>query len=106
MNMVSHAGFQAWTHELEPGYHVPHRTTVRARIEGICNTLKIELRKILKKVKFLSITDDGWTSRANDSYMIVTAHWLDENFRVYSCVLSVKEMTNSHTGDELVTVVF
>jgi hypothetical protein len=59
MNIVSHAGFQEWTHELKPTYRVPHRTTVRARIDGICNVLKEELRNLFKNVKFLSITDDG-----------------------------------------------
>ena len=84
---------------------MPHRTTVKARLVGLCNTLKAEVQAIMPTVKFMSITDDGWTSRGKDSYLIITGHWLSDDFKPYNCVLAVKPKTESHTAEALVKVV-
>lgn len=37
-----------------------------------------------------ALTDDGWTSRACKSYTAVTAHWIDECWKLHSCTLGCK----------------
>jgi hypothetical protein len=59
----------------------------------------------MSSVKYLSITDDGWTSKANDSYMITTAHWVSDDFESHFCVLSVRPMQQAHTAAEITRVV-
>ena len=37
-------------------------------------------------------------SRTNESYISLTAHWLNENFEFKHCVLHCREIEGEHTG--------
>jgi hypothetical protein len=101
MNIVNHEGFIEWTRGLLPNFVVPHRTTIKQTILGMCLVLVRQMRKVMNKVMYLCITDDGWTSRANDSFLVVTGHWLTEDFEPRSCTLSLRHIAEAHTADAI-----
>ncbi|KAM9758712.1 E3 SUMO-protein ligase ZBED1-like [Menidia menidia] len=49
----------------------------------------------------VSITVDGWTSCATDSYITVTAHYVNEEWDMQSHVLQTRVFNESHTGVNL-----
>ena len=46
----------------------------------------------------MTITADGWTSRATKGFTLVTGHWLDEKFGMHAVTLALHPMEGSHTG--------
>ena len=48
---------------------------------------------------YVSFTSDVWSSDVNDtSLLILTAHWIDSQFKRISVVLSAQCLTKAHTG--------
>lgn len=49
----------------------------------------------------MAITCDGWTSRATESFVTITAHIIKEDWQLVSYVLQTRSMEESHTGENL-----
>jgi hypothetical protein len=49
----------------------------------------------------LAITTDGWTSRATESYITITAHLIDKEWCMNSFVLQTRPLHESHTGKNI-----
>jgi zinc finger BED domain-containing protein 1 (E3 SUMO-protein ligase ZBED1) len=49
----------------------------------------------------VAITTDGWSSLATKAYLNITAHWLDEDFRMQRAVLGISRLMGSHTHDKI-----
>ena len=84
------------------GYDVPTRKTLTAHIEKLFAARYKQTEEDIRNQPAgnIHITHDGWTSAANVSYYVVTAHWLDENFFLQERVLSVRPISG-HSGDEI-----
>jgi hypothetical protein len=63
------------------------------------------LTRILSQALSILVTYDGWTSDAKDSFLGITAHFVDEFGK--SCVecIRVKNIKGSHTGEVIAAVV-
>ena len=55
----------------------------------------------LLAINDIAITTDGWTSRAIESYITYTAHFINESFELCSYVLQTIELPGSHTAIHL-----
>ncbi|CAI7825364.1 unnamed protein product [Closterium sp. NIES-54] len=53
----------------------------------------------------VSITIDMWTAPNNKAWLVVTSHWIDENFQLRTIVLEFREMLGRHGGREMAQVV-
>lgn len=92
-----------------PEYVVPLRNTFsQTVILNLYATKKNELKKCVRDVfenggaECFTLTTDGWTSRAGDSYVCVTAHMMDHNFKQHAYALACKPMPQEHTGENTV----
>lgn len=100
--LVDSEAFREFVHELDPRYTLPTRQVVSAKlIPNKFTEVKSDIQTKLSAVKSCSLTADMWTSSSNDSYLGVTAHWLDDNFNVESHCLTVRPAPGSHTADFL-----
>lgn len=52
---------------------------------------------LLREAEDVSLTTDGWTSAAQESYATYTTRFLDENWRIQSFVLETIKMPGAHT---------
>ncbi|KAH7981470.1 hypothetical protein HPB49_024446 [Dermacentor silvarum] len=88
-------------------YAAPSRTMFsRAIIPDLYASSKEKVKKKLGNifasgVESLSITTDGWTSRANDIYVCVTCPVMDSDFVQHVHALACTETTHSHTAANL-----
>lgn len=55
--------------------------------------MKVELAK----TDFVSYTTDCWTAH-NNPYMSLTAHYVDQDFALHHCTLSLHYVPQSHTA--------
>lgn len=49
----------------------------------------------------VALTTDGWTSRATESFLTVTAHYITSEWEMRSCVLQTRPIYESHTSEHL-----
>ncbi|XP_017491558.1 PREDICTED: zinc finger BED domain-containing protein 1-like [Rhagoletis zephyria] len=93
--IVEDEAFSAFVKLLDPRYVMPSRTTLQ---NVMCHELydqsKANLKNILMKVNTCAISTDAWTSRANESYLTVTCHFI-ENCSLRSAVLSTYNLLES-----------
>lgn len=90
-----------WSKAMNPTYVVPHRTTIKSYIDRIYEVMKQKLRLLLSPLKTLSITIDGWKSRSNFSFLVMTGHWISDDWIPMSCTLAVHPLSQSHTAEHL-----
>ncbi len=62
---------------------------------------KAKVEEGLSTAESIAITTDGWTSRALDRYMTITAHYITGNWQIANHVLQTRPVYESHTSDHL-----
>ena len=89
---------------MEPEYRLPSATQFTHLIELRYEAIKEKIREILQdRANSVAITADIWTSIATDSYLIVTIHYLNEEWEMKSIVSGTLPLLESHTADNLAT---
>ncbi|KAH8289491.1 hypothetical protein KR054_006101, partial [Drosophila jambulina] len=109
--IVEDAGFRNFVYCLDPQYTLPCRRTLNdVLLTNMCEDMEKKLVEILSKVRHCAVTTDGWTSRANDHYLTVTCHFLTDEFKIKSAVLSTSKLqsdldqTSENIASSLLTV--
>ncbi|XP_026378276.1 zinc finger BED domain-containing protein DAYSLEEPER-like [Papaver somniferum] len=99
--LVQREGFQEFFHQLEPRFEVPSRYTEARDCMKMYlseyHRLKAEFKKYGRR---FSLTTDTWSSVTNMSYMVLTGHYIDENWVLQKKILNLCPVTD-HTGLEL-----
>ena len=85
---------------MEPGYKVTSRQHLTTTCRRLYGSLKENLLDTLS-LKYVAVTTDLWTSRATESYLTVTAHFLNSEWSLQSKVLLTQEMSERHTGKNI-----
>ena len=100
---VSNKGFKDMLHTFEPRYILPDRKTITQRyMPEMYQKEKAKITKAMEEgLLFFSITTDGWTSRANHSYITHTIHYINESWELCSHLLDTAELSSEHTGVNL-----
>jgi len=94
--------FRAMLNLLKPGVAVPSRHTVSRDImacyrEGEARVNE-QLRNAASKV---SVTLDCWTSPNNKAFLGITAHYIDNDWKIQSLLLDFVPLYGDHTGENL-----
>ena len=72
-----------------PGYQLPSRKTLSENLMSrVHEELTVEVKKKVQAVSALSLSTDGWTSRNNESYIAIVAHFIDEDTKLQSAYQS------------------
>ncbi|KAJ8348830.1 hypothetical protein SKAU_G00274190 [Synaphobranchus kaupii] len=87
----------------EPGYNMPCRKTIMARVEKLYNDCSASTKRELSKTPYVAITTDCWTSMNTLSYITATCHHIDEKWDIKSHVLTTEKMEERHTAENLRT---
>ena len=102
LNSVHYKGFTQLIEVLEPRYNMESRTYItNTLIPEMYSELKTKIQKELDSATYLSLTTDAWTSRSTKSFTTVTAHFINEQWKLISYVLCTKESVESHTADNI-----
>jgi len=102
--VVEDPEFRKFVHMLNPGYDLPSRKSVSLLLSNMYNQVYDEIKASLNSnVEFVLLTTDTWTSLKNESYMAVTVHFIDENCKLNSHLLSCSKFSEKHTSENLKT---
>ena len=58
-------------------------------------------QKLKTEAESVCLTTDIWTSSVNDAYLGLTAHYIDEAFKMKSILLDCTVLSGSHTADNI-----
>uniref|UniRef100_A0A8C4GH43 Zinc finger BED domain-containing protein 1 n=1 Tax=Dicentrarchus labrax TaxID=13489 RepID=A0A8C4GH43_DICLA len=101
-SVVENEGFRQLLHILDPTYKIPVRGTFTdTHIPALYNKVRREIVESLSNAQRVAITVDGWTSCAIQSYIIVTAHYIDDEWSMKTPVLQTRAFNEEHKGENL-----
>jgi len=82
LSMVDHFGFKRFVSGLNPNFQMISRNTLRSDILTLFENEKSSLKKLLEVNQGrVAITTDMWTaSNQKKGYMVVTAHFVDDDW--------------------------
>lgn len=106
LSIVDDRGFKAVLNALEPRYNLPSRRYITENVLSRIQTgIMTQMRSQTSDVQWVSFTTDIWTTNVSNQSMIsLTAHWLTRDFFRKSAVLNVKYFPESHTGENICTI--
>lgn len=93
--------FKYFCSVMQPKFEVPSRVSIARDIMS----LYVEEKKNLKLMfsnssQQICLTTDTWTSIQNINYMVLIAHYIDENWKLQKTILNFETITD-HKGDTI-----
>ncbi|XP_078447664.1 putative transcriptional regulator tpeD [Wolffia australiana] len=64
-----------------------------------------KLVEMFAEVSSVSLTVDAWTSQNNIALLGITAHWIDNNWKICELLLGLRQIKGSYSGSNLATIV-
>jgi hypothetical protein len=76
---VEDAEFKRFVQMLCPGFQIPSRKTlINSLIPILHQTTVMKVKATVDVITAVCLTADGWTSVNSNSFLAITAHFLDE----------------------------
>ncbi|XP_020229505.1 zinc finger BED domain-containing protein RICESLEEPER 2 [Cajanus cajan] len=95
---IEHEAFREFLSIVAPSLNVISRTTLARDIYKLRVSERENLKEFISQnCQRVCLTTDTWTSSQNLSYMCLTAHFIDNNWKLQKKVLNFCQVT-SHTG--------
>ena len=102
ISIVEREGFRRMLLKFDSRYKVPGRTFFSQDIiPEKYYALKGIVKEELSNCTSIAYTTDFWTSMANDSYITITAHFVDENWDLQERLLLTRAVQGSHNADHV-----
>lgn len=98
-SIVEDNGFKNFVSTLNPSYKLPDRKTISGSlIPAAYEECLAYVQQRITNAKSVCITTDCWSSSVQDSYIAITAHFIDDDFKFESVLLECGLMEGSHTS--------
>jgi len=106
-SFVEYEKIRAWVKYLNPCAEMVSRNTIVSDIEKIYDKERTKLKDIMAKIpNRICLTFDCWTTTTSEGYICLTAHFVDENWKLTSRVLNLCRMKPPHSSIALEAAVF
>ena len=98
--IVNGRGFKNLIHKLKPTYQIPSAKTVTKYLRLVYEeTHQLVVDDI--RNRDVAFTTDMWTSIAQESYITVTGHYIDNLWELNVKNLATRKVDNRHTGQNI-----
>ncbi|KAF6158147.1 hypothetical protein GIB67_014941 [Kingdonia uniflora] len=102
LDMVEHPSFVSFAQMLQPRFNMINSETVRRDCHEIYEREKLELAKILEGNQGrINLSIDMWTSSQTLGYVILTGHFINNNWKLQRRVFNVVRVPSPHNVDAL-----
>lgn len=97
---VEGVGFKRFCNVAVPKFTpIPSRHTIAREVTNIFNNERDKLRRLMKGRR-ICFTTDTWTSIQNLCYMCLTAHFIDDNWKLQKRIINFQQVED-HKGETL-----
>lgn len=102
-SIVEDSGFKEFVSVLNPGYQLPNRKTLSTVLLAEEYTNKLfKYQEMGRRCLSICLTLDCWTSKNLQSYMAITAHFIDKDtFEFHSILIQCAAFDGQHTGEKI-----
>jgi len=101
-SLIEEKEFKKLIHLLAPGYTFPSRKTIaNSLIPQLYESTVTEIKHKLKNIQAICLTTDAWISINNQSFIALTAHYIDDNTKLSSILLGCHHFLERHTAVEM-----
>lgn len=101
-NTVEKPTFKAMLHTFDRQYELPGRKYFsNTAVPNLFNEIRSGIATELGQVEYLALTTDMWSSCNMMPYMSVTAHYVNQEWRMQSKCLQTSFMPETHSADNL-----
>lgn len=101
-SIVENEEFKKFVNLLNPSYNLPSRKTMSQNLlVQMYNDVHDKVKNILDCAVAMCVTTDGWTSMTTDSYIALTAHFIDDECIMRSVLLDCFNFNDRHTSENL-----
>ncbi|CAF1298723.1 unnamed protein product [Adineta steineri] len=94
-------GMQRFLNTIKSGYRGPTRQTVRKHLDTMYQERRSSLKEKFKTIPFISLTTDLWMNSRRNHFLVITAHYYDENYQTFSNVISFRSFRGRHLASRL-----
>ncbi|KAK9269460.1 hypothetical protein L1049_001235 [Liquidambar formosana] len=106
LDMVEHVGFKVFVKNLQPLFEVVPNSAIEVVCMDIYGKEKQKVFEMIKKLHGrINLAVDMWTSPENAGYLCLTAHYVDEDWKLQKKILNFVTLDSSHTEDMLSQVI-
>ena len=99
--LVEHPTFRRYSYTLQPKFNIRSHYTLSHKIVILWNTMKEKLKFFLSKhCQRVCLAIDAWTSPQNASYMCLTAHFIDNDWKLHQKILNFRQ-ERSYMGEAM-----
>ncbi|KAK8627627.1 hypothetical protein V6N13_135234 [Hibiscus sabdariffa] len=99
--IVEGEGFKLFLSKACPRFHLPSRFTVRKDCLDLFNSMKNLMKNSFgQDTSRICLTTDTWTSLQRVSYMVLTAHWIDEEWMLQKRIINFCPIS-AHRGENI-----
>ena len=100
--IVEEENFIDFVRDLNNDAIIPTADTIKNKIVNFYETDKEKIKSILQTVPGkISFTTDAWTSPSFKSFLSLTAHFIDKDWKLRSIIIDFVQMYGSHAGSEI-----
>lgn len=86
---------------------LPKRTSLKNKVDKHFDRVKeIVLKIVSGNSSNISFTIDGWTSVSHKSYYGITAHYIDDDWKLQSLVIDFVPANGRHTGNDIAKIFY
>jgi len=103
-SVVEDGGFRDFVTALDPSFTIPTRQMLaKDMLTANYKDAVDKVKALLAQTEAVCLTTDAWTSICTESYIAVTAHYVNSNMTLGSCLLECVKYGERHTADNLCT---
>jgi hypothetical protein len=96
--IVKHEGFIEFMQTAQPNFVIPGKLSLKNNCLTLFKSLKSAKMAKISRVDHLSLTTELWTSSDLTGYIVITGHYIDENWKLNKTILSFCPLLSPHTG--------
>lgn len=101
--IVEDSGFKQFVKALNPNnYELPnHNAISKELIPALYEKCLVEMKSLTSTVESACLITECWTSRNNESFMAITIHFINTEFKLKSILLGYHSFNSNHTANNL-----
>ena len=100
--IIEEISFQNFVDTLYPAIKLPSANTIKNHIINIYDSEIKKIKEVIQNIPGkISYTIDIWTSPSAKSFLAITAHFMDKEWKLQSILLDFVQIWGSHTGENI-----
>uniref|UniRef100_A0ACD6AFF9 Uncharacterized protein n=1 Tax=Avena sativa TaxID=4498 RepID=A0ACD6AFF9_AVESA len=106
LSIVEYDGFRKFVSSLNPSFHMITRKALKNDILKAFDEQKKSLKELFGASKSrVSLTMDLWTSNQTIGYMVITAHFINDCWKLEKRIIKFNALETPHTGVSMFNMV-